>query len=353
MFSETGTAPYNIVLDSEHPHTAALALIQARISAYLNGCPIAFIAHRIVHGGSKYFNPMVVNSSIIAELRTLIPLAPLHQAFPLTAMSLLLEQQPNAVQVACFDTAFHHTLPKVEQIFPLPYSAWERGLRRYGFHGLSYNYISHVLPERHGNLAHSRVIVAHLGNGASLCAMNNRQSIATTMGFSTLDGLMMGTRSGGLDPGVMIYLMETEKLTLKEIEHILYYESGLLGVSGISAEPQIIVQHENDPSEQGERARLALALYIRRIVREIGALTAVLGGLDLLVFTAGIGEHNAFVRERICRELVWLGVKFDLNANANNTAIISTPSSQVRVAVEPTNEEWIIAHHTQELMAIS
>ncbi len=308
-FDETGVAPHSIELDSEHPHTAALALILIRIDARLNGRCIVSVTHRVVHGGAKYFEPTLVNADIIADLRELIPLAPLHQPFPLKAMSLLLEQQPDVVQVACFDTAFHRTLPKVEQILPLPYSAWQRGLRRYGFHGLSYDYMSHVLPERHGELAYGRSIVAHLGSGASLCAMENLQSIATTMGFSALDGLMMGTRPGALDPGAVIYLMEIEKLTLEEVGHILYRESGLLGVSGISAEPRVIVQHEDDPGERGERARLALALYVRRIVREIGALIAVLGGLDLLVFTAGIGEHNAFVRERVCRELAWFDVQ--------------------------------------------
>lgn len=200
-YSDSGTARQRIHLDHEHPHTAALALIQARIVARLDGRRIAVIAHRVVHGGSRYFEPTLVTAGTIAELRALIPLAPLHQPFPLKAMSLLFEQWPGIVQVACFDTAFHRTAPKVEQILPLPYSAWERGLRRYGFHGLSYDYMSHVLPERHGDLARGRTIVEHLGSGASLCAMQNLQSVATTMGFSALDGLMMGTRTGSLDPG--------------------------------------------------------------------------------------------------------------------------------------------------------
>lgn len=352
-FDETGVAPHGVELDAQHPHTAALALIRTRTMARLNGRRIVCVVHRVVHGGAKYFEPTLVNAAIVAELRALIPLAPLHQPFPLKAMSLLLEQQPEVVQVACFDTAFHRTLPKVEQILPLPYSAWERGLRRYGFHGLSYDYMSHALPERHGARAHGRVIVAHLGSGASLCAMKNLQSVATTMGFSALDGLMMGTRTGALDPGAVIYLMEIEKLTLEEVGHILYCESGLLGVSGISAEPRVIVQHEDDPGERGEQARLALALYVRRIVAEIGALTALLGGLDLLVFTAGVGEHSAFVRERVCRDLAWLGVGLDPDANAGNASVISSADCRVQVAVEPTNEEWIAARYARSLLAIA
>ena len=349
-YSDSGTAQQRIHLDHEHPHTAALALIQARIVARLDGRRIVAIAHRVVHGGSRYFEPTVVTDGSIAELRALIPLAPLHQPFPLKAMSLLFEQWPGIVQVACFDTAFHRTAPKVEQILPLPYSAWERGLRRYGFHGLSYDYMSHVLPERHGDLARGRTIVAHLGSGASLCAMQNLQSIATTMGFSALDGLMMGTRTGSLDPGALLYLMEIEKLSLEEVGRTLYNQSGLLGVSGISAEPRVVVKHESDSGEVGERARIALALYVRRIVREIGALIAVIGGLDLLVFTAGVGEHNAFVRERVCRDLAFIGIKLDADANAIDAPVISTTDSRVLAAVEPTNEEWITARYTQDLI---
>ena len=349
-FGETGVEPFPVELDAEHPHTAALQLIQERITKRLDGRRVTAVVHRVVHGGNRYSAPTLVTPQILDDLRSYIPLAPLHQSFPLKAMGLLLEQRPDIVQVACFDTAFHHSLPKVEQILPLPYSAWQRGLRRYGFHGLSYDYMSHVLPERHGDLARGRTIVAHLGSGASLCAMKNLQSIATTMGFSALDGLMMGTRTGSLDPGALLYLMEIEKLSLDEVGCMLYNQSGLLGVSGISAEPRVVVKHENDPGETGERARIALALYVRRIVREIGALTAVLGGLDLLVFTAGVGEHNAFVRERVCRDLAFLGIRLNVDANAIDAPVISTTDSRVRVAVEPTNEEWVAARYTQELM---
>jgi acetate kinase len=207
-----------------------------------------------------------------------------------------------------------------------------------------------VLPERHGEVARGRTVVAHLGSGASLCAMRDLQSVATTMGFSALDGLMMGTRTGALDPGAVLYLMEIEKLGLEEVGQLLYHRSGLLGVSGISAEPRVIVKHEGDEGDSGERARIALQLYVRRIVREIGALAAVLGGLDLLVFTAGVGEHNAFIRERVCRDLEFLGLRLDRMANDAHSPVISAPDSRVLVGVEPTNEEWIAA--SQALSAI-
>ncbi|MBV6415491.1 MAG: Acetate kinase [Steroidobacteraceae bacterium] len=349
-FGETGVSAYRVDLDAQHPYTAALRLIQERVVQRLQGRRIAAVVHRVVHGGQRYFAPIRITQAIVDDLRGYIPLAPLHQPFPLKAMGLLLEQQPDLPQVACFDTAFHHGLPQVEQVLPLPYAAWERGLRRYGFHGLSYEYMSHALPERHGAIARGRVIVAHLGSGASLCAMRELASVATTMGFSALDGLMMGTRTGALDPGALLYLMEIEKLPLREIGQLLYHESGLLGVSGLSPEPRVIVRHEQDSGEKGMRARLALALYVRRIVREIGASTAVLGGLDLLVFTAGVGEHNAFVRERVCRDLAFLGIRLDAAANAGDAAVISTPDSRVRVAVEPTNEEWIMAQHALDVL---
>lgn len=348
-FSETGVSAFPIELDAEHPNTAALRLIRQRVAHRLQGRRIAAVAHRVVHGGALHFAPVRVTQALVDELRRYIPLAPLHQPFPLKAMGLLLAQNPDLPQVACFDTAFHRSLPEVEQVLPLPYAFFQQGVRRYGFHGLSYEYMTYALPERYGDLADGRVIVAHLGSGASLCAMQGRKSVATTMGFSALDGLMMGTRSGSLDPGVLLYLMEIEKLSLQEAGDLLYQQSGLLGVSGISPEPRVIVRHENDPGEAGVRARLALALYVRRIVREIGSLTAILGGLDLLVFTAGIGEHNAFIRERICRDLAFLGIELNDTANATHAPLISTSTSRVQVAVEPTHEEWVVAGHTQAL----
>lgn len=349
-FAEAGMPSIRIELDAKHPHTDALNRILKRVEERLKGRNLAAVAHRVVHGGKRYHAPTRVTQAVIDDLREMIPLAPLHQPFPLKAMAILLQRYPDLPQVACFDTAFHHDLPDVEQALPLPYAFWERGMRRYGFHGLSYEYMSHALPERHGDLARGRVIVAHLGSGASLCAMHELKSMATTMGFSALDGLMMNTRTGSLDPGALLYLMEIERLSLYDVGQMLYHQSGLLGISGISPEPRVIVQHEDDAGETGTRARLALGLYVRRIVREIGALTAVLGGLDLLVFTAGNGEHNAFLRERICRDLAYLGIVLDIDANANNDALITTPTSRVRVAVEPTNEEWVAARHAQVLL---
>ncbi len=342
-YGETGIAPAPVELDPQRPYLSALQRIREGVVARLAGRPLGAIAHRVVHGGSRYFAPTRVDAGVLADLEGYIPLAPLHQPFALEAIAILLRERPDIPQVACFDTGFHHSLPDVEKLLPLPWDAWQRGLRRYGFHGLSYEYMATALSERHGDLARGRTVVAHLGSGASLCAMQGLQSVATTMGFSALDGLMMGTRTGALDPGALLYLMEIEKLSLEQVGQMLYHRSGLLGVSGISSEPRVIVRHEADAGEAGERARLALDLYIRRIVREIGAMAAVLGGLELLVFTAGVGEHNAFVRERVCRDLAFLGIALDQGANAADAAIISTDDSRVRVGVEPTNEEWVAA----------
>ncbi|MGY0610775.1 MULTISPECIES: acetate/propionate family kinase [unclassified Luteimonas] len=350
-FGESGVAPFPVELGADAPYRSALALIRDRILERLAGRRVGAVAHRVVHGGSKYFEPVRVDQGVLEDLRGFIPLAPLHQPFALEAVGILLREYPRLPQVACFDTGFHHTIPMVEQILPLPWDAWERGLRRYGFHGLSYAYMATALPERHGRAARGRTIVAHLGSGASLCAMRDLQSVATTMGFSALDGLMMGTRTGALDPGAVLYLMEIEKLSLEEVGQLLYHRSGLLGVSGISPEPRVIVKHEGDAGVAGERARVALGLYVRRIVREIGAMAAVLGGLDLLVFTAGVGEHNPFIRERVCADLGFLGLALDDAANQANAATISAPASRVLVGVEPTNEEWIAARQALVCLA--
>ncbi len=332
----------------DKPYHEALVAIHTAVEAYLHqrqGHLVA-IAHRVVHGGAKYFEPVRVDASVLADLRDYIPLAPLHQPFALEAIEALLASRPDLTQVACFDTAFHHTLPRVEKMLPLPHALWENGLRRYGFHGLSYEYQSLALPERHGSVANGRTIVAHLGSGASLCAMQNLRSVATTMGFSALDGLMMGTRCGALDPGAVLYLMEIKKLSLHDVGQLLYHDSGLLGVSGLSSDPRILLEQETN----NQRVQDALDLYVRRIVREIGALVAVLGGLDMLVFTAGIGEHNDEIRKRICLGLHFLGIELDPAANASHAPVISTSSSHLLVAVEPTNEEWIAASHTHALL---
>ena len=343
--TEAGTPTQALALDSAQPYHAALMHIRQRVEHRLDGRRLMAVAHRVVHGGSKYFAPVRVNAEVLSDLRSYIPLAPLHQPFALEAIEALLSDLPDVPQVACFDTAFHRTLPQVETMLPLPYTAWERGLRRYGFHGLSYEYMSIALQERHGDIALGRTIVAHLGSGASLCAMHGLKSVATTMGFSALDGLMMGTRCGALDPGAVLYMMETEHLSPPQVGHVLYHESGLLGVSGLSSDPRDIIAHEAD----NPRAQAALALYVRRIVREIGALVAVLGGLDFLVFTAGIGEHNAVLRERIVGGLGYLGANLDDEANQAHAAVISSSASRIRVAVEPTNEEWVAAQHAVKL----
>jgi acetate kinase len=325
----------------QRPHRAALLEVRAIIERQTGGKPPAAIVHRVVHGGAKYVAPVLVDAAVLADLKRYIPLAPLHQPFALQAIEVLLAELPRTPQVACFDTAFHRTLPQVEQMLPLPQSLWERGVRRYGFHGLSYEYMSIALGERHGDAARGRTVVAHLGSGASLCAMQDLRSVATTMGFSALDGLMMGTRCGSLDPGVLLYLLEVEKLGLDDLTQLLYRQSGLLGASGLSSNPQVLLGAESD----NPRARAALGLYVRRIVREIGALTAVLGGLDMLAFTAGVGEHSATLRERICAQLGWLGLELDRKANDAGAPTISRKGSRVLVAVEPTNEEWIAATH--------
>ncbi|MDW2981630.1 acetate/propionate family kinase [Rhodanobacter sp. KK11] len=337
-FSESGAAAETLALDCEHPYHAALTYLRQRIVARLQGRRIVAIAHRVVHGGSKYFEPVRVDAAVLADLKSYIPLAPLHQPFALEAIGALLDELPQLPQVACFDTAFHQSMPTVEKMLPLPRSAWDQGLRRYGFHGLSYAYQAQVLGERYGDAARGRTIVAHLGSGASLCAMRNLRSVATTMGFSALDGLMMGTRCGALDPGAVIYLMEIGKLSLERVGRMLYHESGLLGVSGVSSDPRELL-----PREDEAPVREALALYVRRIVREVGALAATLDGLDMLAFTAGIGEHQAAIRERVCGGLGFLGVALDPAANAAHAPVISSAASRVKVVVEATNEEWVAA----------
>ncbi|HET7364388.1 MAG TPA: acetate/propionate family kinase [Burkholderiales bacterium] len=334
-------------IGKDKPYPAALQEVRERVVKQTGGQPPEAIVHRVVHGGAKYAAPARVDAAVLADLKSYIPLAPLHQPFALHAIELLLAELPQMPQVACFDTAFHRTVPQVEQMLPLPQALRQRGVRRYGFHGLSYEYMSVALPERHGNAARGRTIVAHLGSGASLCAMQELRSVATTMGFSALEGLMMGTRCGSLDPGVLLYLLEIEKLSLGELTNVLYRQSGLLGASSLSPSAQVLLEAEATNRE----ARAALELWVRRVVREIGALTAVLGGLDMLAFTAGIGEHSAVLRERICAAFGWLGLELDASANAANASIISTARSRVRVAVEPTNEEWIAASHAVRVLS--
>jgi acetate kinase len=349
QLSENGGSAQSLVLDDEQPYHQALGHIRERIERQLGDRSIKAIAHRVVHGGSKYAAPVLIDAQVLADLRSYIPLAPLHQPFALDAIETLLDSRPDLPQVVCFDTAFHHTLPDVERILPLPWSAWESGLRRYGFHGISYAWQATALAERYADQARGRTLVAHLGSGASLCGMRDLQSVVTTMGFSALDGLMMGSRCGALDPGAVIYLMEIGKLSLAQVSHMLYHESGLLGVSGISSDPRKLLEVEaHEP-----RAALALALYVRCFIHEAGALVATLAGLDMLVFTAGVGEHNAALRSRLCAGLQYLGIELDEAANQAGAAVISSPGSRIMVVIEPANEEWVCAHEAWRLTRTS
>jgi len=329
------------------PYRAALEQIAIWIRERLPHVALAAVAHRVVHGGPRYAAPVVIDDDVLGALRTLTPLAPLHQPHSLDAVDILRAALPEVPQVAVFDTAFHHTLPRVERLLPLPHAWFDKGVRRYGFHGLSYEYLAVALDEAFGSRAHGRVIAAHLGSGASLCAMRGLHSVATTMGFSALDGLMMSTRCGTLDPGVVLHLLDVEHLSHDALGHILYHDSGLKGVSGTSADPRVLLAREADGDT---KARDALALYVHRIVREAGALTALLGGLDMLVFTAGVGEHSGVLRERICALLGWLGIDLDPSANAIDAHVISQESSAVTVVVEPTNEAWIAARDAISLL---
>jgi acetate kinase len=299
------------------------------------------VGHRVVHGGPDHDRPERVTKPLLDALDRLVPLAPLHEPHNLAPIRAIMAARPNLLQVACFDTAFHHTMPVVATRFALPREYEQAGVRRYGFHGLSYEYISSRLRDIAPALAKGRVIAAHLGNGASLCAMQDGRSMDTTMGFTALDGLMMGTRCGALDPGVILYLEQERGLTAKQVEDLLYKQSGLLGVSGgIASDMRTLLASKNPHAEE------AIELFVFRIVREIGALTSSLGGLEGIVFTAGIGEHAPEIRARVCARLGWLGVALDEKANARDADLISTPQSRVAARVIPTNEEAMIAQHT-------
>ena len=306
---------------------------------------IRAVGHRVVHGGTRFDAPLRVDAAVLAELETLNPLAPLHQPHNLAGIRALAALQPSLAQVACFDTAFHRTLPALAQRFALPRRYHDAGVRRYGFHGLSYEYIAGRLPEVLGpTLAAGRVVVAHLGNGASLCALRDGQSVETTMGMTALDGLPMGTRCGNLDPGAVLYLQQTLGMSNADITDLLYRHSGLLGVSGISNDMRRLLAG-NEPG-----AVAAVELFVYRINRELGALTATLGGLDALVFTAGIGEHAAPIRARVCELAAWAGLRIDPQANRRHGPQISTADSAVSVWVIPTDEERMIARHTRRVL---
>jgi acetate kinase len=305
---------------------------------------ISVTGHRVVHGGMKFTAPVLIDAQTLAELEALVPLAPLHQPHNVAAIKAVAELAPTLPQVACFDTAFHHTQPKVAQAFALPRRYTEEGVRRYGFHGLSYEYIASVLATCDRRAAEGRTVVAHLGNGASMCAMSNGCSVATTMSFTALDGLVMGTRCGAMDAGVLLYLIDRHGMDGRSLQQLLYEQSGLFGVSGISSDMRELLT-SCDPS-----AAEALDLFVYRIERELGSLSAALGGLDALVFTGGIGENAASIRARVCRDASWLGLELDEEANARGGPCISRTSSRVSAWVIPTNEELMIALHTRGVL---
>ena len=326
-------------------HDQAFSVLIEWIESVIQGLSLVAAGHRVVHGGSNYSAPVNVTHEIQRDLQTLCPLAPLHQPHNLHGIEVLSRIRPQLPQVACFDTAFHRKMPEVAQMFALPQEITDAGVRRYGFHGLSYEYIAEVLPQTLGESANGRVIVAHLGHGASLCALQQCRSIATTMSFSPLDGIPMATRCGAIDPSVVLYLQQTMGMGVEEVAHLLNYRSGLLGVSGVSSDMRDLL------ASTESKAQLAVELFAYHVVRGVGSLAAALGGLDALVFTAGIGENAAPIRARICDGSTWLGIALDTKANLLNRACISLPESKVSAWVIPTNEELMIARHTQRLVS--
>jgi acetate kinase len=321
-------------------HEDLLPLLHEWIAGHADQLRVAAVGHRVVHGGEQFAAPVMLDDMILDQLEKLAPLAPLHQPHNLAPIRVISRIAPDIPQVACFDTAFHRTQPPVSQLYALPRDLSATGVKRYGFHGLSYEYIASVLPGLVGDVARGRVVAAHLGNGCSMCAMRDGKSVATTMGFTALEGLPMGTRSGAIDPGVILYLLTERGMSVADVSDLLYHRSGLLGMSGISNDMRTLL------ASNAREAADAVDLFVYRITRELGSLAAALGGLDALVFTAGIGEHAAPVRARVCEGAAWLGIRLDAAANLAGGPRISTADSPVSVWVVPTNEELMIARHT-------
>jgi len=328
-------------------HDAALDHLMTSLREALGGDRLVGVGHRVVHGGLEYTGPVRLDASVLRALEMLVPLAPLHQPHNLEPIRLLLQRAPELPQVACFDTSFHRSNPTIAQMFALPAQLHAEGVRRYGFHGLSYEYIASVLADFDARAASGRSVVLHLGNGASMCAIQGGRSVTSTMGFTAVEGLPMGTRSGSLDPGVMLYLMDQRGMDARAIEKLIYNDSGLLGVSGISSDMRALLASDD------ARARLAIDLYVYRIRRELGSLAAAMGGLDAIVFTAGIGENAGPIRGRVCQDAEWLGVELDARSNAAGGPRISATSSKVSAWVIPTNEELMIARHTRRVLDVS
>jgi acetate kinase len=332
--------------DQTEQHRASLAYLFRWLDAHAPKLKISAAGHRVVHGGERYSAPVALDAATLAELETLIPLAPLHQPHNLRAVREIFTLLPKVPQVACFDTAFHRSNPEVAQIYGLPRALTEGGIKSYGFHGLSYDYITRSLPDVIGDKAKGAVVIAHLGNGASMAAVRDGKGVATTMGFSTINGLIMGTRSGSIDPGVLLYLIDQKGLDYKALTQLLYKDSGLLGVSGLSQDMRVLLASDTAAAKQ------AVDLFCYRIARELGSLAAAAGGLDALVFTGGIGEHSAVIRERVGALSAWLGIDIDLAANGEDKLRIDSPKSRVAVAVVPTNEEGMIARYTAEVLKL-
>ena len=324
----------------------AIDVLAVWLKSEYSGAQVLGVGHRVVHGGARFDRPMIVNKEVLSELHSLIPLAPLHQPYNLAAIDAVSDRLPDVPQVACFDTSFHRGHSAVGELVPLPREICRSGLQRYGFHGLSYEYIASALPEIAPEIAKGRVIVAHLGSGASLCALKDGKSVDSTMGFTAVDGLCMGTRPGAIDPGVVLYLFQHLGMTTQEVETILYKKSGLIGITGISNDMRDLL----DRSEP--EAKLGIDYFVYRAAKEIGALAAVLEGVDAIVFTAGIGENSPEIRRRICEASRWLGIEIDQVKNTSRAACISKAQSKVAVWVIPTNEELMIARHTGTLLGL-
>ncbi len=353
MIEGIGTSPHLIVRDANDvvlterrwfsgdagDHEDFLSGLLSWIDDHLGADRLIAVGHRVVHGGADYSTPILIDDAVLAALDRLGPLAPLHQPHNVAAIRAVAAVRPQMPQIACFDTAFHHAHASEVTRFALPRAFHDDGVRRYGFHGLSYEYVIDRLRTVDPDLAGKRVIAAHLGNGASICGMADGRSVDSSMGFTALDGLMMGTRCGALDPGVLLYLLQQKRMSAAEIEELLYRKSGLLGVSGISSDMRVLLASD-DP-----RAAEAVGLFVHRIVREVGAVVSVLGGLDGLIFTAGIGENAPEIRRDVCARLAWLGVTLDEAANVAGVGLISAVGSRVKVHVVATDEEAMIARH--------
>jgi acetate kinase len=334
-------------LETGATHEEALEFLRCSLERRFPGRRLVAAGHRVVHGGTKYNTPVIVDEDVLADLEELVSLAPLHEPHNIAAIKAVAKLEPTIPQVACFDTAFHCTQPPVATLFAIPRQLTKAGIRRYGFHGLSYEYIASVLPDYAGSSSDGKVVVAHLGQGASMCAMEARRSVATTMGFTAIDGLPMGRRCGSLDAGVVLYLMAEKGMNVAAVTDLLYNHSGLLGVSGISGDMRTL-SASSDP-----HAAEAIELFVYRIERELGSLVAVLGGLDVLVFTGGIGEHSTAVREQVCKRASWLGIELDPCANVAGGPRITTATSHVSAWVIPTDEDLVIARHTVKLLAVA